>query len=289
LHDRFGLAALADAVRPVTRMIGAIVVIVKGASIIGFLSAWAAAELATALVYWSLAFYAAGPEARTVFRMRVDNVRGENPSLLRFASLTNAGSILTAASNQTLVIIVGLFVGTSAAGGFRLARQLGLALAKFTRTLSRASFPELVRANSAASGTDFWRLFKMTSALAVMGALIIIVLLFLFGRQAIILIAGPDFAFATPLLLLLGSAAAIDLAGVGFEPALIARGRAGRVAALRLISTLLLLFLMFFLLPKFGAIGGAAAVLVAAVFNLFLFTASSWRLIGTNSDQADTA
>lgn len=280
LHDRFGLAAVADAVTPLARMIGAIIVILNGASIVGFLAAWAVAEAATALVYWAFAIYALGPEYKAVLRMRLDNVRRENPRILRFTTLTNAGSILNAASNQSLVIIVGLFVGTAAAGGFRLARQIGLALAKFTRTLGRAAFPELVRANSAASEKDFWRLFKMTTALAAAGALIIFGLLFLFGHQAIILIAGSEFAFATPLLLLLGSAAAIDLVGVGFDPALIATGRAGRVAVLRLISTVVLLSLMFTLLPIFGAIGGAAAVLIATIFNLFLFTISTWRLMG---------
>jgi O-antigen/teichoic acid export membrane protein len=95
----------------------------------------------------------------------------------------------------------------------------------------------------------------------------------------LLLVAGPEFAGAYSLLLILGVAAALDLAGVSFEPALLATSRAGLVLKLRLLLTILLVALLVILLPPMSTVGAALATLAASLAGLILFGFAAWRSI----------
>ena len=77
------------------------------------------------------------------------------------------------------------------------------------------------------------------------------------------------------MLLVLGTAAAIDFAAVGFEPAVVALGRPVLALWIRFAATVPLLALMFVLPARFGAIGGAFAILVGSVLSFGLL----WRIV----------
>jgi O-antigen/teichoic acid export membrane protein len=279
LYDRFRDGALADAVIPLVRMIGAVVVLLTGPSVRGFLIAWAAAEVAAAAASWWLAARAAGG-LMTVRRLpNVPKVFRENPGLGKFAAVTNLNSTLGTVSKQFATVIVGLFAGEVAAGHYRLAYQLGQALAKVSDLLSRAVFAELTRVRFGDAKDNLAKLFRSSVRFSAVAAALIVALLFLVGKPALLLVAGPEFADAYPLLILLGVAAALDLAGVSFEPALLATGRAGLVLKLRLLVTVLLVALLVILLPPISTMGAAIATLAAALAGLILFGFAAWRSI----------
>ena len=73
-------------------------------------------------------------------------MRDENPGIVRFSLSTNASATLGLSSKQIPLLLVGASIGPAAAGAFRLATQLAQALAKLSQMLSRAAFPEIVRA-----------------------------------------------------------------------------------------------------------------------------------------------
>ena len=279
LSDRFGMGAAADAVTPATRLAGALVAVATGATVTGFLLAWAVAEVATATVYWLLAARIGKGAVHWSHWKLIAEVPKENPGLLRFAAITNMGSTMASISNQFTVLMVGLFVGPVAAGAYRLAHQLGQALATLAAMMSRAIFAELTRAHFGTSKAQLSKLFRDTSKLAsVAGALIILILL-VAGEPALRLLAGNAYVGAYPLLLLLGAAAALDVGGVSYEPALMATARAGLAFWLRLIGTAMLLMLLAILLPTYGAIGAAIATLIASFVGLILFGVTAWRAI----------
>lgn len=279
LYDRFRDGAVADAAIPVVRMAGAVIVLIFEPTVFGFLIAWGAAEIAAAAASWWLAARAAGglmtvrrlPNVRRVFR--------ENPGLGRFAAVTNLTSTLGTVSKQFATVIVGLFAGEVAAGQYRLAYQLGQALAKVSDLLSRAVFAELTRVRFGATSDDLAKLFRSSVRFSAIAAAVIVALLLLVGKPTLLLVAGPEFADAYPLLILLGAAAALDLAGVSFEPALLATGRAGLVLKLRLLLTVLLVGLLVVLLPPMSTMGAAIATLAASLAGLILFGFAAWRSI----------
>lgn len=274
LHDRFDIAALAETVIPVMRMVGALVAVAFAPTIVGFLAAWAAAEVAAAAFTWIAAIRVGG------FSLGAGRgVIAENPGIRRFATLTNAASSLSAISRQVPILIVGWLAGAAAAGGYRLAFQLSQALTKLSGTLSRAVFPELMRTRARSTLENVAGLFRKTTVFAAVAGLAVMATIAAFGEFALRLVGGEHYVSAYPLLLILGAAAVVDLAGVSFEPALFAAGRPGRAFLLRLVGIAFLLALPFALVPRFGPEGAAVAALIAAIITFALLGAAAWRAL----------
>ncbi|MCA1652621.1 MAG: lipopolysaccharide biosynthesis protein [Sphingomicrobium sp.] len=273
LFDRFGVGAVADSATSVARLVGALIVVHLGASLTGFLIAWAVAEVVTAASYWSFAIWIAGPSLRRV--RGFGKAPAEHPGLLRFAAVTNLSATLGTISNQVAVLLVGLVAGPAAAGGYRLAYQLGQSLARISDMVARSMFAELTRAVHANEAADLKRLFRQSSRLAYGAAVVIVAVLFLIGKPALVMVAGPAYASSYPLLVLLGTAAALDLGGVSFEPTLMATGHAGVAFRLRLAKALVLLGLLAVLMPRIGALGAALAMAGGSAIGLALFGASA--------------
>ncbi len=278
LHDRFGVGAMADATTPVTRFAGSLVVVAVGGSVRGFLLAWAVAEVTTALVYWRCAGRVA-PGALALPRLGAIRLASlENPGIWRFSWLSNANSTLNSGSKHLVVVLVGLATGAVGAGHYRIAAQLSQVLARVSEMFSRAVFPEMARAHAGRTGGEFGRLLLHSTLLAGAVGLVTVLVLLLLGRPMLELVAGHDYAGTYPLLLLLSIAAAVDLAGVSFEPALIARGRVGQALRVRAVVALCLLLALALLLPALGTLGAAVAVLAASATALVLFGLASWRV-----------
>jgi O-antigen/teichoic acid export membrane protein len=253
LDQRFRDAALADSVSPGVRAAGAVLAALLHPTVTGFLCAWAAAELATAVAYWwtalqrrRLAFSPAG----------LRRLAREQPSLWRFVLLTNLSSTLTLTVKQFTLIVVGAFGGPAAAGMFRVAAQLAQAMVKATQTFSRAAYAELVLAFT--NGSDRALLIQLT---LIAGAVAVAMVGFaaLFGAPLLHLIATRQFSGAYGPIVILVAAAGLDLLGFAFEPAMTARGHAGAAFRLRVVASGAQAGLLFLLLPAFGLVGGAWA------------------------------
>ncbi|GAB0120012.1 lipopolysaccharide biosynthesis protein [Acidisoma sp. 7E03] len=279
LHDRFGTGAAADAVTPITRFLGALAAVAAGATVGRFLLAWTAAELLTAAAYWmavarSVPGALAWPSPRTLAHA----VR-ENAGIWHFTWMTNLNTTLDQGAKQAVVLLVGLFAGAAGAGQYRLASQLTQALARISDMASRAMFSELARAHGSGAAGDFRRLILRAAALATGAGAVITLLLICLGRPLLHLVGGRAYLDVYPLLVLLGLAAALDLASVVFEPALVAMGRAGRALGVRILATLGLLGLLAICLPLDGIEGAAIAVLAASALALLMFALAAARAV----------
>ncbi|MDB5713285.1 MAG: polysaccharide biosynthesis protein [Sphingomonadales bacterium] len=279
LFNRFGIAAFAETITPVVRLIGALIVVSLGASVRGLLAAWAVAELATAATHWILALRLIPLRARWWNVAGLRGVPGEHPGLWRFAGIVNATSTFALVGKQIAVLLVGASVGAAAAGGYRIAHQLGQALANISEMLSRATFTELMRARATQSAQELALLFRRASLMAALTASVMIAIMLVLGKLLLSVLGGGQYAAAYPLVLLLGTAAALDAAGVSFEPALLATGRAWSAFRLRLISGGSLLASLFLAL-KFGDTTTAAIATCSVSFlTLAIFGITSWRAI----------
>jgi O-antigen/teichoic acid export membrane protein len=276
MHDRFATAALADAMTPITRCVGAVLIWLIGPSVIGFLAVWALAEFVTAIAYWVSAFRLGGLSWRVERPVRWREFMDANPGIGTYALTTNLNSSLDVGGKQIAVMLVGLLLTPAAVGGFRLAQQLAQSLAKFSQTVARALFPELMRSRAIGTGTtSFETVLAGAFRLAGLGAILVFLVLLLFGRPGLQLIAGAEFAWAYPILLLLGTSAAVEFAAVGFEPALVAIGRPALVLKIRCISSAILLIVIAALTPHFGTSGAGIAALASSILSMTLL---SWAL-----------
>jgi O-antigen/teichoic acid export membrane protein len=281
LYDRFGTAAIADAITPATRCLGVVVVWLSGAGVIGFVFALAAAELLTASVYWGLALRLPGTAWRLDKPLRWRSLVEANPGIGRYAVTTNLTSTLDALGKQVGVVLVGLLLTPAAAGGFRLARQLAQALTKLSQTMARAIFPELVRSRAGeGASVQFHTLLGRILRLSGVGAGLVVVLLLVLGRPVLGLIGGHQFLWAYPVLLLLGTSAAFDFASVGFEPALVTLGRPGLALKLRFIATMIFLALTVGLTSPLGTLGAGVAALASSIASMAMLWTALARLRG---------
>ena len=287
LFDRFDSAALAETMIPVGRMIGAMAAWVMLPTITGYLIAWGAAELLCALAYWWLALRVGGDRLGSWTAGSGWDARRENPGIVGFLTATNLQTTLASMGQQVAVLIVGLFVGPTGAGLYRLANQLANSLTKISGLLSRSIFVELSRARSGqdnagsdAGGRDaLGELFRRTNRLALIAGAVIIALIVTIGHPLLGLVAGKAFLPAYPLLLLLGVAACIELVGVSYRPLLMATDRAGLSLRITFVSTLLLLGLQAALLPLYGTKGAAAANIVASIAAFAMMGLASRRAV----------
>ena len=263
LRDRFSSAAIADSVTPVMRFVGAAAAMWFHPTVQAFLFAWGLAELATALTYWVM-IVRGGDWRLFVGRGWLDwrRAAAENPGLTRFALSINANSTLNLSSKQVPLLVIGAFVGTSSAGIFRLTAQLAQALAKLSQMLSRAAFAEVVRMVERRSILRLLRRMALGSAL---GSLVIMAVVVVIGRQALETIGGPGFGVGYPVLIVLSAAGCIELIIVGVETVMTANGGAHDVFVARGISVAAMAAAALWLVPAFGSLGMALAVLIGSV------------------------
>ena len=279
LTDRFDRAAIADSVTPVMRFVGAFFVAFVVPTVKGFLYAWMVAELATAIVYWTLAWRDPALRAAWFERAPARTILAENPGISNFAASTNISSTLGLASKQVPLLIVGAAVGTGAAGGFRLAAQIAQALAKLSQLLTRAAFPEIVRAMREASSalvlTMLGRMFVASTA----AGLVILAALALIGDDLLVAVGGPEYAGAYTILLWLALAGCLDLAFVGFEPVLMAMNRAGTTLIVRAAAVVAMAIAAVPLIERYGAVGAAMAVFAGSLVGGALQAVASFAAV----------
>ena len=278
LHDRYAAAAGAESMLPIARLIGALAAAALSPDLRTFLFVWGASEVVTAIIYWVLV-------ARSkVLRLgggipSASKVREQNPGILSFAGATNGGRTLLLASQQLPVLLVGLWASPAAAGGYRLAHQLGRAIAKLPQLFARALFPELMRVQTQAGAEQFVPMLRRVLLFSAIGGAAIFAVLYFAGKPLLALIAGEEFLPAYPLLLLLGAAGVVEMLAVGFEPALIASNRAGLSFRLQLVVAIALVAMLILLVQMMGPIGAAVAILGASVLRFALMAAAVARSI----------
>lgn len=261
--NQFRMAVYVEAVVPVGRLIGALIVWQTGPSVERFLFVWALVDLIEAVAYWVMARRLCPEAVRLTHMAGYRQSLRENPGLWRFFMITYAGATVDALTKNGPLLIVGAIVGTRAAGLYRLASQLSQALSKFSSMLTRAVYAEVARASVASTAGEFRRLAAQTSLIAGAGGIVVVVFALVLGRPLLGFIGGEAFEGGVAILVPLAIAASFDLASVAFEPVLHSVGRA-RLSLTARIVALAVLALSLTLLIHDGPAGAAWAVAMAA-------------------------
>lgn len=274
-QDRFGGNAFGDAIIPIVRFAGALVLFLTTPSMTGFLIVWGLSEFISFVVMWLMVWLRDETDHPLRNAAALAVVPPSRKEFLAFLLFTNLAYLISVIRERLVVVIVGFFVGPAAAGLFRLADQLANSLNRLSEVFARPLFAELSRLFAIGQSRElralFWRSLR---ASAISGGVLFIGLLLL-GKYIIALISGPEYLAAFPLLLLLGAATIISLAGLGLEPLLQAAGRARNALVARLVGLVALGLLMAAFLPSFGTIGAAWVMLISAILTTIMLFVSS--------------
>jgi O-antigen/teichoic acid export membrane protein len=263
LRFAYARATAAETVQPIVRAVGAGLAAAAMPTVSGFVFAWAAAEIAVAVALW----IAAGRMERIdLTRISLKHIPAAHPGAWRFVWSTNMSGSLNVGAKQVLILLIGAIGGETAAGGFRVASQLGQALVSLAQAVSKAIYPELVHAQDTAH--DMAR--RMANIALVAGVLAVLITLF-FGRWALDAIAGEEFGVVYWAMVILAIAGAIELVGASLESLLVSAGRAGTAFVMRAGPTLLSLILLDVAMGWNGLKGAAFTVLGSSALSVIGF------------------
>lgn len=196
------------------------------------------------------------------------------PGIAKFALWSNVGSSFKLTSQQMVAVVVGFSVGATAAGFFRLGYQLGQVFARVGDAISMAIFTEYARVAHTGDPKDARNLLNRMIKVSGVAALLVLAIVGFAGKPALIWIFGAEFVAAYPLVMILGTATAVQFATLGLEPALLTAGKAGRVMLCSLAGAIVVVVMMIWLMPTYGEVGAAFAMLGAAVVNAALLVIS---------------
>jgi O-antigen/teichoic acid export membrane protein len=253
LHNEYGKATWAEAVQPVIRASGAGLAWWLMPNVTGFILAFAASEVGTALALW---FVAARVQPVSLASVSLKAIPARHKGVWRFVVSTNLSSSLAVAGKQVMILLVGTFGGAYLAGGFRIANQLGVALIALAQTISKAILPELVQSKGGA--VEIAR--RMANIAAIAGVTAVVTAI-LFGRPGLALIAGEQFTGFYWAMIILSIAGAVELVGASLESLLISAGKAHVAFLVRLVPTILALLMLEAAIDWKGAQGAGFAVL----------------------------
>ncbi len=282
LLDRFDAGAISETMVPVARLLGAVFALWLRPDILGFLIAWAISEAIGSLSYWWLAYHHGRGSVGPVDASGLKGKFAKTPGFFRFAIATNLSATLGAVTSQGPLLLLGLYVGETAAGLYRLAQQLANALGKITSLFSRALFAEMARSHERGDHdtrkAELRAIARFSSRLGMGSGLLITVLIVTLGKFILGTMSGAAYLPAYPILLLLGIAGAVDMMGSSYEPLLLAANRVRQSVMIRLAMTLSLVGLLFWLMPVYGTQGAATAVLTIAVLGFIARALAARRI-----------
>ena len=275
LLDRFDLLAWQSAIDSWVRVIGAAVAWKLGAGLATFLAIWFVGQVVAFVFLFGAAWrtlYARG--ALEGFRLRASGPLTEGfPGLWSFVWSTNLNSTLALAFTHVSTLMVGALLGARDAALFRVAKQLGDAVAKPAKLIVPALYPELARL---AAAQDIARLRRLVwqLALAAGGAASVLLLIAASIREpALRLIVGEEFVPAKDVLLWLLGASVVSLWALPLEPLLMSTGSAGAAFRMRLLVTIVYLPMLYLATLKGGLTATGAASVIGAVL---LFLGQLW-------------
>ncbi len=279
-QDRYGGNAFGDAIIPIVRFIGALILFLTLPSMTGFLIVWGLSEFISFVVMWLMVWRRHETDHPVRDTSAIEVAPPDRREFLAFLLFTNLAYLVSVIRERLVVVIVGYFVGPAAAGLFRLADQIANSLNRLAEVFARPLFAELSRLFAIGQSRElralFWRSLRVS---AVSGGILFAGLL-LFGKNIIDIVSGPEYLAAFPILLLLGAATIISLAGLGLEPMLQAAGRARDALVARIAGLVTLGLLLTIFLPDYGTIGAAGVMLVSAILTtVILFVSSRTAII----------
>jgi O-antigen/teichoic acid export membrane protein len=282
LHSEYGKATWAEAVQPVIRAGGAGLAWWLMPNVTGFILAFAASEVGTALALWWVAVRVQPVRLASVSLKAIPARYG---GVWRFVVSTNLSSSLAVAGKQVMILLVGTFGGAYLAGGFRIANQLGVALIALAQTISKAILPELVQSRD--SAVEIAR--RMANIAAIAGVTAVVTAI-LFGRPGLALIAGEEFTGFYWAMIILSIAGAVELVGASLESLLISAGKAHVAFLVRLVPTILALLLLEMAIDWKGAQGAGFAVLGSSLlavvgFYVAIVNLKQFRLVVEPEEQ----
>ncbi len=245
LADRFDLISVHQAIMPLVRLIGVLIVWAGGGGLTAFVWVWLAGAVAEGLSMWLLAGWVwrgriTGDDSRFGWQA----LRDQNPGLLRFIATTNVDLTMREFAPKAMPLIIGWVAGPAATGLFVLAHRISAVFYQPAQMLGQAGYSIIARLITGkdwgATRSAVWRSAGMATA----ASLAVAAVMSLFAAPLLKLVGGAGFAAGASLLIIIAFARALAAGGPTYSAALTALGKPGQSVTANTASNLLTLPLL---------------------------------------------
>jgi len=158
-------------------------------------------------------------------------------------------------------------------GIYVVALSLSRMLAVFHGSVIMVLFPKAVSQSVGAIRELTSRAMRMSTLLTASAGIVIVAL----GPQVLALLYGPEYRSANALLGILVAEVILSGATLVLSQAFMAMGRPGVITALQVTGLMLTIPLMILLVPHFGIVGAAVALLISTT-GRFIFVLASFPI-----------
>ena len=267
LYDRFADLGLQLALGPLLRLLLAVLAWWQGWAEIGFLFAWAMGFLLENLVLHWQSWRQLRREGLITRKRdaKFPELNQQHEKIGSFVGVTYIQGTLDLLPKQIATLLSGLFLGASAAGLFRVAKEVATVVSKPALLLRQAVFTDLSRLWET-NDPNFMRVAMKTAWVSGLAGLGLMLLMIPFGRDVLQLLFGAEYIPAHEVMLVLLGAASIELATSSLHMAVYAMNKATKIVLVNVLATLLYLGCFAIFAPIYGlSVAGWAALLMATI------------------------
>lgn len=267
LYDRFAALGIQLGLGPLARCLAVIAAALLDTGPVGFLVAWGIGyAIENLILHWQAwrQVNTALPEPRWQ-KPDIAALSQQHRGFWPFVGVTYVQGTLDLLPKQIATMLSGLFLGTAAAGLFRVAREIATIVSKPALLLRQAVFTDLTRLWESRD-PRFKKLTLKTALITGTGSVALALLAVPFGDELLTGMFGEDYAQAHSLLIILLLAASMELAASSMHMAAYAMGRAVTIVLINVLATVVYLVSFAWLTPLYGLIAtGWAAMAMAAM------------------------
>ena len=266
IFDRFDVLAISDMVIAGLRFVGIVIAYMLSLDIWAFLALMLLHQILTGLV----AFFFAVNELRkrslqAFMNLKLSKAFSDNPGFLRFLWNSNFNVILRQSTQRLDVIVAGAMLDVTAVGFYQVGKRIMTNVVRLGAPIRQVLYPEMTRLWACAEFGKFWRLVRYTT-IAMFGVSLIVSLPLAWKMPEIaVLLFGPEFRDAAPVMTILMFAAVLYLGALALSPALLSMGLDSALVRTTFVSTCI--FAISFL-PLFYWLGIEGIALTHVLFNL---------------------
>lgn len=184
--------------------------------------------------------------------------------LWRFAMSANISLTVRSSANELDTLLVGYLADPASAGLYHIAKRIGRIAQQGGAQIQAVVYPELATLWSQSKRTAFARAIRQTQVMLLSAGLAFVALIYILIEPLLLLLAGPAFVAAAPLVVVQAIAVMMTLNGSVLRSALLAMGLQAQVLRSVLLATAAFHLTAFGLIPRIGAMGANIAHIVMA-------------------------
>jgi len=271
--NRFDLIAWHHAVMPIVRLAGTMIIWFTGGGLEEFLMVWVLAAVLEGSSMWALAWYACrrpGIVFAPASQSELAQVWRENPSLLRFLTITNIDQTMREFAPKAVPLIIGWVAGPAATGLYSVAMKIGAVLTQPPQLLGQAAYSVIQQQITAGQLEKARRAVSRAAVAVTAVAMAVALVISLLSSGVLALVAGPQFAVGAELLAFILAARAVSAAAPLWSTSLTSLGRPGISLRINIFCNLLTLPLLPVLLWQMDVNGAGVHALGQAMLFAFL-------------------